>query len=109
MLDGGAHTLGLHAFDISDRDTRSEKGIFTEVLKVTSIHRRAINVHARPQKEMHALCSRISTDLSPDSLCQRPLVHPPFSIAVSQVAGCLACKSRRRLRAGRSFLRASFG
>src|SRR6266852_310439 len=69
MLDSGAHSLGLHAFDISDRDARSEKRIFTEVLKVTSIHRRAINIHARSQEEMHAFGPRIPADFSPYTLC----------------------------------------
>src|ERR1700687_965722 len=70
MLDGGAHSLRLHAFDISARDARSEKSIFTKVLKITTIHRCAINVHARPQQEMHAFSSRISADFSPDALGQ---------------------------------------
>src|SRR6266404_3529990 len=71
MLDRGAHALGLHAFDISDGDARSEPGIFAKVLKVTSVHRRAINIHAWRKEEMHAFGARISTELSPDALCQR--------------------------------------
>src|SRR5207253_907050 len=54
MLNRGAYALALHPLVIDDRDTRGEKGIFAEILEVAAIHRRAINVHAGPQHEVHA-------------------------------------------------------
>ena len=68
MLNSGAYALALHPLDIADRDTRGEKGIFAEILEVAAIHRRAINVHAGPQHEVHAPGTSVAANLGADSL-----------------------------------------
>src|SRR5207248_10321594 len=70
VLDGGAHSLALHSFDIAHRDTGSEVWIFAEIFKVAAIQRRAINVHSRPQHEVHAPGASVAADLSPNALGQ---------------------------------------
>src|SRR5205809_2074278 len=71
MLDGSADALALHAFDVSDSDARGQKRVFAKVFKVSSVHRRAIDVHARPQQKMHSLSPRISANFASHALGQR--------------------------------------
>src|SRR5213593_2413388 len=71
MLDGCADALALNAIDITHSDARGEKGIFAKVFKVSSIHRRAIDVHARAQQKMHSLSPRISANFASHALGQR--------------------------------------
>src|SRR5258708_6806159 len=68
MLDGGAHTLALHSFDVADGNTRRKKGIFAEVFKIAAIHRSTIDVPPRPEQKMNALSSRIPADFCADPL-----------------------------------------
>src|SRR5437016_11929852 len=68
MLNSGAYALALHPLDIADRDTRGEKRIFAEILEVAAIHRRAINVRAGPQHEVHAPGTSVAANLGADSL-----------------------------------------
>ena len=44
MLDGGGDTLLLHALDIADGNLAGEKWVLTEVFKVASVHRCAVDV-----------------------------------------------------------------
>ena len=54
MLDGRAHTLALQAVDISDRRSRRQKRVFSEVFKITATHWSTIDVDSWPEHEMHA-------------------------------------------------------
>src|SRR5258705_4102448 len=71
MFDGSANALALYAFDVSDRNARSEERVFTEVLKVSTIHGSTVDVDPGCQEEVHALSARVTSELSPDKLGQR--------------------------------------
>src|SRR5436190_22097194 len=97
MLNSGAYALALHPLDIADRDTRGEKGIFAEILEVAAIHRRARNVHAGPQHEVHAPGTSVAANLGADSLgefriasgCKRDLARHGCRGFVVAYAECL--------------------
>src|SRR5438132_479285 len=71
MFDGGADALALHAFDIADRHARGEEWIFAEVLKVSSVHRCAIDVYAWSQQKVDAFGARVTSNLGTHALGQR--------------------------------------
>ena len=70
VLDGRRDALRLNAADVADGDTRGEVWVFAEVLEVATVHRRAIDVHARPQEKVDALRARVAPYLRADALGQ---------------------------------------
>src|SRR6266567_4531199 len=71
MLNRRAHSLALYAIDVTDRDARSEERVFAEVLKVSAVHWRTVNVDCGRQEEMHAFGAAVATQLGPDKFGQR--------------------------------------
>src|SRR5258705_5950560 len=71
MFDGSADTLALYAVDVTDRNARGEKRVFTEVLKVSTIHRSTIDVHPWREEEVYPFGARVTSEFSPDKLGQR--------------------------------------
>src|SRR5687768_13392124 len=70
MLDRGAHTLALHALDVTDGDARSEEGVFAEILKVSPVHWGTIDVDSRRKEEMNAFGARVTSEFNPDTFGQ---------------------------------------
>src|SRR5688572_4612790 len=71
MFDRGTDALTLYALDVSDRDARGEKRVFAEVFKVPTVHWSAINVYTGSQEKMHALGTRVTSNLGAYALGQR--------------------------------------
>src|SRR5258705_8015536 len=71
MFDGGADALPLYAFDVTDRNARGEERVFAEVLKVSAVHWRAINVYTWSQQKVHAFGTCVTSNLRAHALCQR--------------------------------------
>src|SRR5260370_37305583 len=71
MFDGGADSLALHAFDVTDRNARREERVFAEVLKVTAVHWRAINVYTWSQQKVHAFGTCVTSNFGAYALGQR--------------------------------------
>src|SRR4051794_22988031 len=71
MLNGCANALALNTFDVRHGDARSEKRVFTKILEVSSVHRRAVNIDPGRQQEMDALSAGVATQLRADALSQR--------------------------------------
>jgi len=61
VLDGRADALLLHARDVADRDLPGQVRVFTKVLKVASVARRAVDVHARAEHVVHAACACVAS------------------------------------------------
>src|SRR5258705_11664631 len=70
MFDGGADALTLYAFDVTDRYARGEERVFAEVLKVSAVHWRAINVYTWSQQEVHAFSTSVTSNLGAHTLSQ---------------------------------------
>ena len=62
------YTLALHSVNVTNRSPGRQKRVFSEVLKVPSIHWRSIDVHSRAKQNMHSACPSIKTNRTPDSL-----------------------------------------
>src|SRR6185295_14320232 len=71
MFDGSADALALYAFDVTNRNARGEKRVFTEVLKVSTIHRSTVDVYSGCQEKVYPFGARVTSELSPDKLGQR--------------------------------------
>ena len=54
MLDGGADPLALHALDESGCKLARQVGILGVILKIAAAERAALDVHRRPQQNLHA-------------------------------------------------------
>ena len=62
MLYTGSYTILLYALHVRNHHTRSQIGIFTHILKVTSIQRSTVNVDTRSQKNILVAITRLFTD-----------------------------------------------
>jgi hypothetical protein len=67
VLGGCTHALALHALDIGDSSACSQKGIFSEVLKITAAQRSPINIEARAQHEVHTAGAGVLSNRCSDS------------------------------------------
>src|SRR6185436_17236326 len=70
VFDCCADALALYAVDVVHCHSRSEKGIFAEVFKVSTVHRRAVDVHARSEQKVNAFRARIASEFPAYKLCQ---------------------------------------
>ena len=68
VLGGCTHALALHALDIGDSSACSQKGIFSEVLKIPAAQRSPINIEARAQHEVHTAGAGVLSNDRSDSL-----------------------------------------
>src|SRR5258705_5315306 len=71
MFDGGADALTLYAFDVTNRHARGEERVFAEVLKVSAVHWRAINVYPWSQQKVHAFGTCVTSNLGAHALGYR--------------------------------------
>src|SRR5580704_13884374 len=71
MFGRRAHSLALHSLDVSHRNLPSEIRIFAHVFEVAAIHRRAIDVEARPEHEVNSPGAGVSPYLDPFLLGKR--------------------------------------
>ena len=71
MFGRRAHSLALHSLDVSHCNLPSEIRIFAHVFEVAAIHRRAIDVEARPEHEVNSPGAGVSPYLDPFLLGKR--------------------------------------
>src|SRR4029077_11656106 len=70
VLRRRAHALALNAVDNRHRHPRREIWILAEILEIAAAHRRAVNVHAGAENEIHAARARVATHLLAESLLE---------------------------------------
>ena len=119
------------ALDVADGDARGEERVLAEVLEVAAAHRRAVDVHARGQHEVHAARARVAADHRADAAGERrcptggqrrsrpayavdgPTLRTPNGPSAiakrrqTQARDRRGCRSRRRRPGSRSSRRAS--
>src|SRR5208337_1195139 len=66
VLNSRGNALRLHALDVADRDGRREEWVFSKILEVTAIPRRAVDVHSGAQHKMNAAGPRVPADSRTD-------------------------------------------
>src|ERR1700693_1719565 len=62
VLDSRAHSLALHAFDVSDGGAGCEKWVLAKILEVSAAHRGTIDIHSWSEHEVDAAGARVLTD-----------------------------------------------
>src|SRR5690242_3037142 len=70
MLDGGTDSLRLHSFDVADSDIGGEEGIFSEILEVTAVAGRAVDVYTRAEHVMDAARASVASDAATNATGQ---------------------------------------
>src|SRR5271163_3227559 len=65
---GRNHPLALHATDITHHGSGSEIRVFAEILKISPVHGRSINIYTRSQQEVDTTRTRVLAEANPDTL-----------------------------------------
>src|SRR6266850_7049622 len=92
VFDGGADALARHTVYVTDRHARGEERVFAEVLKVSAVHWRAINVYTWSQQKVHAFGACVTPNFGAHALghrrvpCRRQRNAPGHGCGRSKIA-----------------------